>query len=178
MPVHAREKKESNHEEMEVDFAEQDGSSSEDEETETSSVSEDGESSGKHQQQVCSNAAIFVLIMLHKVTSRHSSLIHSFFNKCLSLQKWMMKTVKGEEWSALTKWAILKNNSLTSKTSMYPIYYTHTMLCICIFHHVHLYHQVIQRAPDSGWCQTPGSDVRKSPWVPGASCHTSGEYAN
>lgn len=47
MPVHAREKKDSNHEEMEVDFAEQDGSSSEDEETETSSVSEDGESSGK-----------------------------------------------------------------------------------------------------------------------------------
>ncbi|KAA0710924.1 Breast cancer metastasis-suppressor 1-like protein [Triplophysa tibetana] len=45
MPVHAREKKDSNHEDMEVDFAEQDGSSSEDEETETSSVSEDGESS-------------------------------------------------------------------------------------------------------------------------------------
>lgn len=45
MPVHAREKKESNHEEMEVDFAEQDGSSSDDEETESSSVSEDGESS-------------------------------------------------------------------------------------------------------------------------------------
>ncbi|XP_051579061.1 breast cancer metastasis-suppressor 1-like protein-A [Myxocyprinus asiaticus] len=45
MPVHSREKKESNHEEMEVDFAEQEGSSSEDEETESSSVSEDGESS-------------------------------------------------------------------------------------------------------------------------------------
>ncbi|XP_057200732.1 breast cancer metastasis-suppressor 1-like protein-A [Triplophysa rosa] len=45
MPVHAREKKDSNHEDMEVDFVEQDGSSSEDEETETSSVSEDGESS-------------------------------------------------------------------------------------------------------------------------------------
>lgn len=47
MPVHAREKKESNHDEMEVDFAEQDGSSSDDEETESSSVSEDGESSGE-----------------------------------------------------------------------------------------------------------------------------------
>ncbi|XP_056333175.1 breast cancer metastasis-suppressor 1-like protein-A isoform X1 [Danio aesculapii] len=45
MPVHSREKKESNHEEMEVDFAEQEGSSSEDEDTESSSVSEDGESS-------------------------------------------------------------------------------------------------------------------------------------
>lgn len=46
MPVHSREKKESNHEEMEVDFAEQEGSTSEDEDTESSSVSEDGESSG------------------------------------------------------------------------------------------------------------------------------------
>ncbi|XP_016395157.1 breast cancer metastasis-suppressor 1-like protein-A isoform X2 [Sinocyclocheilus rhinocerous] len=45
MPVHSREKKESNHEEMEVDCAEQEGSSSEDEDTESSSVSEDGESS-------------------------------------------------------------------------------------------------------------------------------------
>ncbi|CAM4648507.1 unnamed protein product [Leuciscus chuanchicus] len=45
MPVHSREKKESNHEEMEVDFAEQEGSTSEDEDTESSSVSEDGESS-------------------------------------------------------------------------------------------------------------------------------------
>lgn len=45
MPVHSREKKDSNHEEMEVDFAEQEGSSSEDEDTESSSVSEDGESS-------------------------------------------------------------------------------------------------------------------------------------
>ncbi|XP_058606390.1 breast cancer metastasis-suppressor 1-like protein-A isoform X1 [Onychostoma macrolepis] len=45
MPVHSREKKESNHEEMDVDFAEQEGSSSEDEDTESSSVSEDGESS-------------------------------------------------------------------------------------------------------------------------------------
>ncbi|XP_052009495.1 breast cancer metastasis-suppressor 1-like protein-A [Xyrauchen texanus] len=45
MPVHSREKKESIHEEMEVDFAEQEGSSSEEEDTESSSVSEDGESS-------------------------------------------------------------------------------------------------------------------------------------
>ncbi|XP_067311981.1 breast cancer metastasis-suppressor 1-like protein-A isoform X1 [Pseudorasbora parva] len=45
MPVHSREKKESNHEEMEVDFAEQEGTTSEDEDTESSSVSEDGESS-------------------------------------------------------------------------------------------------------------------------------------
>lgn len=43
--MHSREKKESNHEEMEVDFAEQEGSTSEDEDTESSSVSEDGESS-------------------------------------------------------------------------------------------------------------------------------------
>lgn len=48
MPVHSREKKESNHEEMEVDYPEQDGSSSDECDTESSSVSEDGDSSGKN----------------------------------------------------------------------------------------------------------------------------------
>ena len=47
MPVHSREKKESNHEEMEVDFPEQDGSSTDEEDTVSSSVSEDGDSSGR-----------------------------------------------------------------------------------------------------------------------------------
>ncbi|KAL7872709.1 hypothetical protein AOLI_G00117800 [Acnodon oligacanthus] len=45
MPVHTKEKKESNHEDMDVDYPEQEGSSSDDEDTESSSVSEDGESS-------------------------------------------------------------------------------------------------------------------------------------
>ncbi|KAJ8409098.1 hypothetical protein AAFF_G00241190 [Aldrovandia affinis] len=45
MPVHSREKKESNHEEMEVDYPEQEASSSDEEDTESSSVSEDGDSS-------------------------------------------------------------------------------------------------------------------------------------
>lgn len=46
MPVHSREKKESNnHEEMEVDFPDQDGSSTDEEDTVSSSVSEDGDSS-------------------------------------------------------------------------------------------------------------------------------------
>lgn len=47
MPVHSREKKEGNHEEMEVDFPEQDGSSTDEEDTVSSSVSEDGDSSGR-----------------------------------------------------------------------------------------------------------------------------------
>uniref|UniRef100_A0A6Q2YK43 BRMS1 like transcriptional repressor b n=1 Tax=Esox lucius TaxID=8010 RepID=A0A6Q2YK43_ESOLU len=46
MPIHSREKKESNHEEiMEVDYPEQEGSSSDEDDTESSSVSEDGDSS-------------------------------------------------------------------------------------------------------------------------------------
>ncbi|XP_044520705.1 breast cancer metastasis-suppressor 1-like protein isoform X1 [Gracilinanus agilis] len=47
MPVHSRgDKKETNHQdEMEVDYAENEGSTSEDEDTESSSVSEDGDSS-------------------------------------------------------------------------------------------------------------------------------------
>lgn len=47
MPVHSREKKENNHEDMEVDFPEQDGSSTDEEDTVSSSVSEDGDSSGR-----------------------------------------------------------------------------------------------------------------------------------
>lgn len=46
MPVHSREKKENNHEDMEVDYPEQDASSSDEEDTVSSSVSEDGDSSG------------------------------------------------------------------------------------------------------------------------------------
>lgn len=45
MPVHSREKKENNHEDMEVDYPEQDASSSDDEDTVSSSVSEDGDTS-------------------------------------------------------------------------------------------------------------------------------------
>ncbi|KAF7251579.1 Breast cancer metastasis-suppressor 1-like protein [Varanus komodoensis] len=47
MPVHSREKKENNHDEMEVDYGENEGSSSEEEESESSSVSEEGDSSGE-----------------------------------------------------------------------------------------------------------------------------------
>lgn len=45
MPVHSRDKKENNQDEMEVDFPEQDGSSTDEEDTVSSSVSEDGDSS-------------------------------------------------------------------------------------------------------------------------------------
>ncbi|XP_032086815.1 breast cancer metastasis-suppressor 1-like protein [Thamnophis elegans] len=45
MPVHSREKKENNHDDMEVDYGENEGSSSEEEESESSSVSEEGDSS-------------------------------------------------------------------------------------------------------------------------------------
>lgn len=45
MPVHSRDKKENNQDEMEVDFPEQDGSSTDEEDTVSSSVSEDGDTS-------------------------------------------------------------------------------------------------------------------------------------
>uniref|UniRef100_A0A8C5QUX1 Breast cancer metastasis-suppressor 1-like protein n=1 Tax=Leptobrachium leishanense TaxID=445787 RepID=A0A8C5QUX1_9ANUR len=45
MPVHSREKKESNHNDMEVDYPENEGSSSEEEDTDSSSGSEEGDSS-------------------------------------------------------------------------------------------------------------------------------------
>lgn len=51
MPVHSREKKENNHEDMEVDFPEQDGSSTDEEDTVSSSVSEDGDSSGRKKKK-------------------------------------------------------------------------------------------------------------------------------
>ncbi|KAM5129092.1 breast cancer metastasis-suppressor 1-like protein [Mantella aurantiaca] len=45
MPVHSREKKESNHNDMEVDYPENEGSSSEEEDTDSSTGSEEGDSS-------------------------------------------------------------------------------------------------------------------------------------
>lgn len=57
MPVHSREKKENNHEEMEVDYPEQEGSSSDEEDSETSSVSEDGDSSGNLALTLCKENA-------------------------------------------------------------------------------------------------------------------------
>lgn len=45
MPVHSREKKDTNHEDMEVDYPEHDASSSDEEETVSSTVSEDGDTS-------------------------------------------------------------------------------------------------------------------------------------
>lgn len=50
MPVHSREKKDANHEDMEVDFPDQDGSTTDEEDTVSSSVSEDGDSSGRKKQ--------------------------------------------------------------------------------------------------------------------------------
>lgn len=49
MPVHSREKKDANHEDMEVDFPDQDGSTTDEEDTVSSSVSEDGDSSGRNE---------------------------------------------------------------------------------------------------------------------------------
>ena len=65
MPVHAREKKESNHEEMEVDYPEQDGSSTDEEDTVSSSVSEDGDSSGRKTTTTGLNKHQHALSMLH-----------------------------------------------------------------------------------------------------------------
>ncbi|XP_016122568.1 breast cancer metastasis-suppressor 1-like protein-A [Sinocyclocheilus grahami] len=45
MPVHPRDRKENNHEEMDVDYPEQEASSSEEEDSVSSSVSEDGDTS-------------------------------------------------------------------------------------------------------------------------------------
>lgn len=46
MPVHPRDRKENNHEEMDVDYPEQEASSFDEEESVSSSASEDGDTSG------------------------------------------------------------------------------------------------------------------------------------
>ncbi len=46
MPVHPRDRKENNHEEMDVDYPEQEASSSDEEDSVSSTASEDGDSSG------------------------------------------------------------------------------------------------------------------------------------
>ncbi len=46
MPVHPRDRKENNHEEMDVDYPEQEASSSDEEDSVSSTASEDGDTSG------------------------------------------------------------------------------------------------------------------------------------
>lgn len=70
MPVHSREKKEINHEEMEVDFPEQDGSSTDEEDTVSSSVSEDGDSSGRKNNPLISTHRKFQLIAICAYSSK------------------------------------------------------------------------------------------------------------
>lgn len=69
MPVHSREKKDANHEDMEVDFPDQDGSTTDEEDTVSSSVSEDGDSSGRkkqalmvHQYPIYMNSTCYLLV--------------------------------------------------------------------------------------------------------------------
>lgn len=58
MPVHSREKKENNHEDMDVDYPENEGSSTDEEDTESSSVSEDGDSSGGCRPKISTHAGL------------------------------------------------------------------------------------------------------------------------
>lgn len=77
MPVHSREKKESNHDEMEVDFPEQDGSSTDEEDTVSSSVSEDGDSSGGDKRARTSASA----------SPHHTPVSHTNASSCFTLLK-------------------------------------------------------------------------------------------
>lgn len=86
MPVHQRDRKDNNHEEMDVDYPEQDASSSDEEDSVSSSASEDGDTSGGDY----SHNRPFTTPPYHVCTCMLMMMV---------LQKWMMKTVKEGEWS-------------------------------------------------------------------------------
>lgn len=85
MPVHPRDRKENNHEEMDVDYPEQEASTSDEEESVSSSVSEDGDTSGNVTDRD-----------LWETPESFRATIKRMVN---FLQTWMMKTVKEGEWS-------------------------------------------------------------------------------
>lgn len=117
MPVHSREKKENSHEDMEVDFPEQDGSSTDDEDTVSSSVSEDGDSSGRRSRpytlQFITHACLSRVGLTKCVVSLKKNQLCIVWTRdvCLdyrcddrpvlsfSEQRWMMRTARGGGWS-------------------------------------------------------------------------------
>lgn len=126
MPVHSKEKKENNQEEMEVDYGEQDGSSSEEEDTDSSSGSEEGESSGEG----CITALLINTLVC--VCVRKCG--------CVCVQRWMTRTVRGGDWSVWMKWPTWRNSLQIWRISVYHLYtfiYNKLtvipfMVCVCV----------------------------------------------
>ncbi|XP_041121303.1 breast cancer metastasis-suppressor 1-like protein-A [Polyodon spathula] len=110
MPVHSREKKESNHEEMEVDYPEHDGSSSDEEDTETSSVSEDGDSSEMDDED-CERRRVECLDEMTNLEKQFTDLKDQLYKERLSqVDAKLQEVIAGKAQEYLEPLATLQDN--------------------------------------------------------------------
>lgn len=110
MPVHSREKKESNHEEMEVDYPEHDGSSSDEEDTESSSVSEDGDSSEMDDED-CERRRVECLDEMTNLEKQFTDLKDQLYKERLSqVDAKLQEVIAGKAQEYLEPLATLQDN--------------------------------------------------------------------
>ncbi|KAK1149476.1 breast cancer metastasis-suppressor 1-like protein-A [Acipenser oxyrinchus oxyrinchus] len=110
MPVHSRDKKESNHEEMEVDYPEHDGSSSDEEDTESSSVSEDGDSSEMDDED-CERRRVECLDEMTNLEKQFTDLKDQLYKERLSqVDAKLQEVIAGKAQEYLEPLATLQDN--------------------------------------------------------------------
>ncbi|KAM4838829.1 breast cancer metastasis-suppressor 1-like protein [Urocitellus parryii] len=123
MPVHSRgDKKETNHhDEMEVDYAENEGSSSEDEDTERSSVSEDGDSS-EMDDEVCERRRMECLDEMSNLEKQFTDLKDQLYKERLSqVDAKLQEVIAGKAPEYLEPLATLQEN-MQIRTKVAGIY--------------------------------------------------------
>ncbi|XP_038193540.1 breast cancer metastasis-suppressor 1-like protein isoform X1 [Arvicola amphibius] len=124
MPVHSRgDKKETNHhDEMEVDYAENEGSSSEDEDTESSSVSEDGDSSAEMDDEDCERRRMECLDEMSNLEKQFTDLKDQLYKERLSqVDAKLQEVIAGKAPEYLEPLATLQEN-MQIRTKVAGIY--------------------------------------------------------
>uniref|UniRef100_A0A8C3HVR2 BRMS1 like transcriptional repressor n=1 Tax=Chrysemys picta bellii TaxID=8478 RepID=A0A8C3HVR2_CHRPI len=121
MPVHSREKKENNHDEMEVDYGENEGSSSEEEETESSSVSEEGDSSEMDDED-CERRRMECLDEMSNLEKQFTDLKDQLYKERLSqVDAKLQEVIAGKAQEYLEPLAALQEN-MQIRTKVAGIY--------------------------------------------------------
>ncbi|XP_050809911.1 breast cancer metastasis-suppressor 1-like protein isoform X1 [Gopherus flavomarginatus] len=121
MPVHSREKKENNHDEMEVDYGENEGSSSEEEDTESSSVSEEGDSSEMDDED-CERRRMECLDEMSNLEKQFTDLKDQLYKERLSqVDAKLQEVIAGKAQEYLEPLAALQEN-MQIRTKVAGIY--------------------------------------------------------
>ncbi|XP_032480351.1 breast cancer metastasis-suppressor 1-like protein isoform X1 [Phocoena sinus] len=160
MPVHSRgDKKETNHhDEMEVDYAENEGSSSEDEDTESSSVSEDGDSSEMDDED-CERRRMECLDEMSNLEKQFTDLKDQLYKERLSqVDAKLQEVIAGKAPEYLEPLATLQEN-MQIRTKVAGIYRE-----LCLESVKNKYECEIQASRQH--CEAPDAQAQR-PWLTG-----------